>query len=179
MAIVFYSVRDSKGVDLITGYNPTDVEQMNLDNINYCRITINKFNRIETIVSLSKTVSTRLKLYYEDTFVSPNYVWIPHTQKPNVMKFKAIWGLNENTCLNLRLRYEAGMIQDLHEFFTRPWIYMVYHDRFKSALKDPCRDMLYHAHFKNHELIDEISDRIVANQWQSVRLMHLFEHYRI
>lgn len=86
-------------------------------------------------------------------------------------KYISIWGIPDTLLNNLRLRYEAKMISDLHEHFTSPHMYLLYHDRYKTTLRRENAMVFLKTYEPEPNIIDEISDEIVKNKWCNVRMI--------
>lgn len=77
----------------------------------------------------------------------------------------AMWGQHEIALGHLLLNFEAQKITDLHAHFTKPWLYLLYHDRFDGHL-DAHNQIAFR--LAETELMNEIQNDIITNKWKHV-----------
>lgn len=90
-----------------------------------------------------------------------------------------MWNRTENSFMNLRMRYESGAIHDLNEFFMQPWFYVLIHDRYERDVLLPVIKTFHNDSHVRNQITYEITDRILANKWQNVRVRSNCTHPHI
>ncbi|KAK6624035.1 hypothetical protein RUM44_010893 [Polyplax serrata] len=85
----------------------------------------------------------------------------------DVENLQILYGKHEKLLNDLLVRFDLGMIKDFYSYFREPWIYAIYHDRFKYLHKSNY-ELLHTEHIseKNEKIIDLIINSLKANNWQ-------------
>lgn len=87
--------------------------------------------------------------------------------------FIALYGQHESVLHSLRLRYEAHLIQDLYVHFSEPWIYVLYHDMYRTELNAKNLHVTLHHEDTYLNLNQETRENIIKNHYEKVSILLL------
>lgn len=91
-------------------------------------------------------------------------------------KYISLHDRHESNLNNLRIRFESNLIPDLHEYFTNPWVYLLYHDRFITQLIPGMYEIMSKTYYPEPNIVEEIGNVVVRNKWANVSVMDIVEN---
>lgn len=91
-------------------------------------------------------------------------------QTIDVENLETLYGKHEKLLNDLLVRFDLGMINDFYSYFRQPWVYAIYHDRFK-LLQESNYELLKNEKSldKNERILDLVVGALKACNWQRVR----------
>lgn len=90
-----------------------------------------------------------------------------------------LYGKHEKLLNNLLMRFDLGLIKDFFSYFREPWVYAIFHDRFKYVLKGN-NNVLYEEYVSddNEKISDIVIEALKENNWNRVRILCDFYYSR-
>ncbi|GJQ85053.1 hypothetical protein Trydic_g3715 [Trypoxylus dichotomus] len=113
----------------------------NITRQGYFRLHLNIYNTVETITCLTKKELEKVNLTH-------------------------LWGKHEKLLNNLVTRFEMVTITDLFNFFSEPWSYAIYHDRFEKLNTDINEILTRMSVEEGASILEDITQKLVKNNWQ-------------
>lgn len=79
-----------------------------------------------------------------------------------------MWGHHEAMFSNLKMHFDQHVIQDLHEYFKMPWIYLIIHDHYTGELKPKNRKIMMEILKTDANILKFMRNTTVLNKWLKV-----------